>query len=112
MNDPQKRPPAVQLMRNLGMEPDPWQLEVLDGDVVRTHLSKAATSATASFRVSGGTGGARLGLVTALRASSQLIFDLIPGETAECIGVVETKGSYREFQEAGRSLHLFTLRPR
>src|SRR6266576_7299838 len=24
------RPPAVQLMRNLGLEPDPWQVEVLE----------------------------------------------------------------------------------
>jgi hypothetical protein len=78
---------------------------------LRTHLAKAATSPTASFRVSGSSGGARLGLVTALRASSQLIFDLTPGQSAECIGVVETKGTYRDFQEAGRSLHLFTLAP-
>ena len=26
------RPPAVRLMRNLGLEPDPWQAEVLEGD--------------------------------------------------------------------------------
>src|SRR5436190_19802786 len=25
------RPPAVQVMRNLGLEPDPWQVEVLEG---------------------------------------------------------------------------------
>ncbi|HYT87163.1 MAG TPA: terminase family protein [Gemmataceae bacterium] len=25
------RPPAVQLMRNLGLEPDPWQVQVLEG---------------------------------------------------------------------------------
>src|SRR5262245_38869814 len=28
-NDP--RPPAVDMMRGLGLEPDPWQLEVLEG---------------------------------------------------------------------------------
>jgi hypothetical protein len=26
-----RRPPAVQLLRNLGLEPDPWQIEVLEG---------------------------------------------------------------------------------
>src|ERR1700751_3043788 len=28
---PSLRPPAVQLMRNRGLEPDPWQMEVLEG---------------------------------------------------------------------------------
>src|SRR5438270_7181400 len=27
----QSRPPAVRVMRNLGLEPDPWQVEVLEG---------------------------------------------------------------------------------
>src|ERR1700730_6710905 len=27
----QSRPPAVRVMRNLGLEPDPWQVEVLQG---------------------------------------------------------------------------------
>jgi hypothetical protein len=39
MIDLSKRLPGVQLMRNLGMEPDPWQLEVLDGDHPRLLLN-------------------------------------------------------------------------
>jgi hypothetical protein len=27
------RPGAVRLMRNLGLEPDPWQVEVLQGGI-------------------------------------------------------------------------------
>ena len=33
------RPPAVQLMRNLGLEPDPWQVEVLEGGHPRLLLN-------------------------------------------------------------------------
>ena len=31
MSEVLERPPAVRLMRNLGLEPDPWQVEVLEG---------------------------------------------------------------------------------
>jgi hypothetical protein len=34
-----RRPPAVQLMRNLGLEPDPWQADVLEGDYQRLLLN-------------------------------------------------------------------------
>src|SRR5262245_50232975 len=27
---PDERPPAVRIMRNLGLDPDPWQIEVLE----------------------------------------------------------------------------------
>jgi Helicase len=39
--DPRKtgRPPAVYLMRRLGLEPDPWQAEVLEGDYPRLLLN-------------------------------------------------------------------------
>src|SRR5438132_13677370 len=33
------RPPAVELMRNLGLEPDPWQAEVLEGGHARLLLN-------------------------------------------------------------------------
>ena len=33
------RPPAVALFRKLGMEPDPWQMQVLDGDQPRVLLN-------------------------------------------------------------------------
>ena len=33
------RPPAVNLMRKLGLEPDPWQVEVLDGGHPRLLLN-------------------------------------------------------------------------
>ena len=33
------RPPAVELMRHLGLEPDPWQLEVLEGGHQRLKAS-------------------------------------------------------------------------
>jgi hypothetical protein len=33
------RPPAVQIMRNLGLEPDPWQVEVLEGGHPRLLLN-------------------------------------------------------------------------
>ncbi len=39
MTETRKRPPAVQLLRNLGKEPDPWQLEVLDGNHPRLLLN-------------------------------------------------------------------------
>ena len=34
-----ERPPAVQLMRKLGLEPDPWQAEVLEGGHPRLLLN-------------------------------------------------------------------------
>src|SRR5437763_7678686 len=33
------RPPAVRLMRNLGLEPDPWQVEVLEAGHPRLLLN-------------------------------------------------------------------------
>src|SRR6516162_5517634 len=33
------RPPAVSIMRNLGLEPDPWQAEVLEGGHARLLLN-------------------------------------------------------------------------
>ena len=42
MNDTSRkrpRPPAVELMRNLGLEPDPWQAEVLEGGHARLLLN-------------------------------------------------------------------------
>ena len=33
------RPPTVQLMRKLGLEPDPWQVEVLEGGHPRLPLN-------------------------------------------------------------------------
>src|SRR5947209_3525012 len=36
MND---RPPATRIMRNLGLEPDPWQLEVLEAGHPRLLLN-------------------------------------------------------------------------
>src|SRR5437763_15375962 len=33
------RPPAVQVMRNLGLEPDPWQVEVLEAGHPRLLLN-------------------------------------------------------------------------
>jgi hypothetical protein len=40
-SDPKKRqrPPAVRLMRNLGLEPDPWQADVLEGGHPRLLLN-------------------------------------------------------------------------
>jgi hypothetical protein len=40
MNDfTPRRPPALQLMRNLGLEPDPWQADVLEGNHQRVLLN-------------------------------------------------------------------------
>jgi hypothetical protein len=33
------RPPATDIMRSLGLEPDPWQVEVLEGDHGRLLLN-------------------------------------------------------------------------
>jgi len=33
------RPPAVRVMRNLGLEPDPWQIDVLEGGYQRLLLN-------------------------------------------------------------------------
>src|SRR5439155_5667156 len=35
----QARPPAVRIMRNLGLEPDPWQVEVLEAGHPRLLLN-------------------------------------------------------------------------
>src|SRR3954463_2043259 len=35
----QSRPPAVRVMRNLGLEPDPWQVEVLEAGHPRLLLN-------------------------------------------------------------------------
>src|SRR5437764_6907072 len=35
----QSRPPAVRVMRNLGLEPDPWQMEVLEAGHPRLLLN-------------------------------------------------------------------------
>jgi hypothetical protein len=39
MSNDLTRPPAVSLLRKLGMEPDPWQMEVLDGNQPRLLLN-------------------------------------------------------------------------
>ncbi len=83
----------------------------LDPTHVLRHLGKATSDPRANFKVTSGAGGARLGLITAYRASSQLIFNIIPEEVTECIGVLEMGGNYREFLEGGKSLQVFTLRP-
>ena len=36
---PDPRPPTVHLMRSLGLEPDPWQIEVLEGGHQRLLLN-------------------------------------------------------------------------
>src|SRR5712671_7682628 len=36
---PASRPPAVRVMRNLGLEPDPWQIDVLEGGYSRLLLN-------------------------------------------------------------------------
>src|SRR5215472_10520634 len=41
---PSERPPAVRLMRNLGLEPDPWQMEVLTSRHTRLLLNCARQS--------------------------------------------------------------------
>jgi hypothetical protein len=76
---------------------------------LRNHLAKAATNLNANFRVSGGAGGAKLGLVTALRSSSQLIFDVTPLESTEGIGLIDWAGTHRQFVEAGKTLQLFSF---
>ena len=39
MSEPAKKPPFVRLMRRLGLEPDPWQVEVLEGGHQRLLLN-------------------------------------------------------------------------
>jgi hypothetical protein len=34
-----RRPPAIEVMRHLGLEPDPWQAEVLQGGHLRLLLN-------------------------------------------------------------------------
>jgi hypothetical protein len=76
---------------------------------IRSHLTKAITNNAANFRVSGGPGGAKLGLITAIRAASQLVFNVVPGELTECVGIIETHGTYRQFLESGKTLELFSF---
>ena len=73
------------------------------------HLARAIAEPTASFKVALGSGGARLGLVTAFRAASQLIFNVVPSQYTECIGIIEIGGSYRQFLEDGKALHVFSF---
>jgi hypothetical protein len=68
------------------------------------HLAKALGEAQASF----GTSGAGLGLVTAFHAASRLIFNLSPGRSSECIGVIDV-GSYRQFIEQGKGFQIFNF---
>lgn len=39
MSENSERPPAVEIMRTLGLEPDPWQIDVLEGDHPRLLLN-------------------------------------------------------------------------
>src|SRR2546423_9581107 len=39
MSPPSPRPPAVRILRNLGLEPDPWQVEVLEAGHPRLLLN-------------------------------------------------------------------------
>ena len=61
-----------------------------------------------TVELSGGGGGT--GLSTAYRASSGLVVNVVPGRKTECIGLVDIKGTYRQFVERGRSINLFYMR--
>jgi hypothetical protein len=59
--------------------------------------------------VEGASGG---GLAVAYRATSQMVVNVTPGHRTECIGLLDTAGSYRQIVERGRSLHVFHTQER
>jgi hypothetical protein len=73
-----------------------------DPPTLLKHLAKAHGEGQPTF----GTSGAGLGLSTALRAVSQMVFNLQPTRATECIGLIEV-AAYREFAARGKSIHVF-----
>jgi hypothetical protein len=86
MSDP--RPPAVQLMRKLGLEPDPWQVEVLEGGHARLLLNccRQAGKSTAVALL-------RLAEAVYLPGSKVLLLSRSHRQSAELFGLVT--GFYR-----------------
>ncbi|MEM9452653.1 MAG: hypothetical protein AAGF11_00640 [Myxococcota bacterium] len=52
-------------------------------------------------------GGAGLGLYCAFTAVSRLVFNVAPGRSTEAIGLLDVRGSYRDFARRGKSFNVF-----
>jgi hypothetical protein len=81
--DTHDRPPAVTLMRNLGKEPDPWQVEVLEGNYSWLLLNccrqagKSTVVAMLALAEAIFNGGSRVLLVSRSGRQSKLLFDIV-----------------------------------
>lgn len=58
-------------------------------------------------QVTEGTGGAGLGFFQILDSLSHLVINLEPGKRTEMIGLLDVRGGYRNFTEAGKSFNIF-----
>jgi hypothetical protein len=76
------------------------------GSLAPDSILKQVAAALAGATVNMHDSGAGLGLVTAFQSASQLVFNVAEGRTTECIGLIDV-GSYREFLEQGKSVHVF-----
>src|SRR5262245_33556229 len=90
-----ERPPAVELMRKLGLEPDPWQVEVLEGGHPRLLLNCCRQAGKSTVV-------ALLGLVEALwvPASKVLLVSRSLRQAAELLHIVTD--FYRRLGAPGR----------
>lgn len=52
-------------------------------------------------------GGAGLGLFCAFTSVSRLVFNVAPGRSTEAIGLLDVRGSYRDFARCGKSFNIF-----
>ena len=71
------------------------------------HLAKAFGAAEADLS----SVGAAIGLATAFRCASSLVFNLVAGKYTECIGTVDPNRTYKQFIEQGKSFELHYVPP-
>src|SRR5438874_9381791 len=77
------RPPGVRLMRNLGLEPDPWQIEVLAGNHQRLLLNccrqagKSTVVAMLGLAEAVFKGGSKVLLVSRSHRQSKELFGIV-----------------------------------
>ncbi len=80
---PSSRPPAVRIMRHFNLEPDPWQLQVLESDHPRLLLNcsrqsgKSTVAAVGALAEAVFTHGALVLLVSRSHRQSRVLFDKV-----------------------------------
>lgn len=81
----------------------------LSAERILEHLSKCFRRG--HDQVDDKAGGAGLGFYQAFEAVSHLAFNLAPGIRTEAVGIVNVRGSYREFAARGKSFNIFVGGP-